>query len=294
MIRCTFATALLIAVLPDIAFYPLSQWLGERRVIYEDRTVCFDRPVNYHVKQLILQLAPELFQHDKLRSYVKWRSGLLVGYEEVSMLMVSSDAEIELITEVYVDTDKAMASRRERTEKYLDTLPSKLPLVAEYYRRRNDAVLWYCDGKTVSGPILLEGHDPYNPKNSPVPFCVIQNDVIISNVGDCRYRRMHLLVCPERFREEDLVALWQFLDRLFPVPEQLMVDVNSNASKLQRQLMGEYTMGGVYPFVLRGQSFITMCRSSGDGSASFVRDHRGKRYIIWDDTGTERWRWLAP
>jgi hypothetical protein len=236
-------------------------------------------------------LAPEAFPKERLISTIHQFEPSGTPYDEVHILMISSEREARIMGEAWVETEKALARRRKLTEEFVGTAP----IVAEYHRIKRDAVLWFTAGNGTAAQVIVAGGDPYEVRRAPIPFSVIRNNVQIHLDGDCLRRNIVVLVCPENYRGDSVISLWRSLGDRFPVPDELWVDVSPNASELQNEMMGEYTMEAIYPFVLRGELFSSKCRGTTTGSALYIRSKSGigPRYSFSDGSGKGgEWRKL--
>jgi len=256
---------------------------GIPKVLLDDSTYCPQWGRSYRVRNLTVQLAPEKFGKEQLLSLIHQYEPSGTPYDEVKMLILSDAREANILLEAYVDNDAAIARRRKLTEEFLH----KTTIVAEYHRVKHDAALWFSTPAGVTGPIIVEGRDPYDETDAPFPFCVIQNEVQMGwDNGHCFRRRIVVLVCPQNYEKEKVISLWRFLDNRFPAPDELEVEVRANRSELQQEVMGERTLMGIYPFVLRANSFAERCHGgNGSGRALLIRNSKERRYSFTDTHG---------
>jgi len=252
--------------------------------VRDDSTTCVQNGIRFRAKSLILRCEPDMFDPQRLVPAVARLVESYGLYDELSILLISTDDEAQILRDVWVDNDMGIRRRRMLTDKYLTTSP----IAAEYYRLKGDEILWFTTDLGTVESVVLQGTDPYKTAEAAIPFSVIRNHVVSSWDESCLRREMAVVICPGSSFHSDVLSLCRYVDERFPSPASLTLKVNSSAPQLQDEMRGRFTMEAIYPFVLRGNRFSAQCLSQEERSAIYIRNELGRRISFSDRSDWEQ------
>lgn len=269
------ATYSTVLILPAIDC-ELSGQLGKvsRYEIIKNELSCRLSATQYGDRNILLLIAPGDFNPGSIESITR---ELSLKFPDPDELFISIQTDREIADWMKSPHPFKLPGQLFRDETY-ERVKNKKTLCAYYYRLNGSEILRYMidPQKGSTAMRVLSGADATYSRDLGFRYEIVQTDMTKDADGMvCIRRDVGIIVRQSDFHVETLSRLFRYVDRLYPIPQELRAVVYTNEEQFTKVNPGVLRQ---FPLRLQDADILEKGTSRDHLSASFYRDGNSRYF----------------